>query len=158
MSLLDIKLHKPQSMGEVLGLLAGLEDARILAGGTDLLVDIKQGVVTAKNLSSLQDVPALKGIRQESGRICVGAMTAPGEILTSSLINQHFTGLADAARSLAATQIRSMATIGGNIASAVPSADLPPPLIAADASVVLDCGTSREVSLIKYFTGVRQTV
>jgi len=59
---------------------------------------------------------------------------------------------------MAATQIQSMATIGGNIASAVPSADMPPPLIAAEASVVLDCGTSREISLAEFFTGARETV
>ncbi len=158
MSLLDIKLHKPQSVGEVLELLENLEDAQLVAGGTDLLVDIKQGLVTAKNLISLQDVQSLKGIREEEGNICVGAMVTPKEIQDESLIGQHIPALSDAARSMAATQVRSMATIGGNIASAVPSADMPPPLIAAGASVVLDCGTSRDIPLTEFFTGVRETV
>lgn len=158
MSLLDIKFHKPQSVGDALKLLEDLEDALLMAGGTDLLVDIKQGLIKAKNLILLQDIRSLKGIREEAGRICIGAMMTPKEIQTAGLINRHVPALADAARSMAATQIRSMATIGGNIASAVPSADMPPPLIAAGASVVLDCGTSREIGLAEFFTGVREMV
>jgi carbon-monoxide dehydrogenase medium subunit len=158
MSLLDIKLHKPHSVEEALRLLEELEDPQLVAGGTDLLVDIKQGLIKAKNLISLQDIRSLKGIQEESGRISIGAMMTPKEIKTDRLINKHFPALADAARSMAATQIRSMATIGGNIASAVPSADMPPPLIAANASITLDCGSSREVGLSEFFTGVRETV
>lgn len=158
MSLSGIRLHKPRNIGEVLNLLNTLEDARIMAGGTDILVDIKQELLTTQNLVSLQDVQGLKGIRRESGRLCIGAMTTPEEILTDGLIRRHVASLADAARSTAGTQIRSMATIGGNIASAVPSADMPPALIAAGASVSLDCGTSREISLAEFFTGARETV
>lgn len=158
MSLLDIKLHNPHSLEEALKLLEELEDARLFAGGTDILVDIKQGLIKAKNLISLQNIPELRGIHEEAGNICVGAMMTPKEIKTDSLINKHIPALADAAQAMAATQIRSMATIGGNIASAVPSADMPPPLIAADASVVLDCGTSRRVGLSEFFNGVRETV
>lgn len=158
MSLLDIKLHKPHSIEEALKLLEELENARLVAGGTDLLVDIKQGLIKAKNLISLRDISNLKGIQKESGRISIGAMMTPKEIIADSLINKHVPALADAARSMAAAQIRSMATVGGNIASAVPSADLPPPLIAAEASVALDCGTLREINLSEFFTGVRETV
>lgn len=158
MSLIDIQLHRPRSIEEALHLLYDLEDARIMAGGTDILVDIKEGLVTAKNLVSLQEVGSLKGIWEEVGRICLGAMVTPKEIQTDSRINRYVPSLADAARSMAAAQVRSMATIGGNIASAVPSADLPPALMAADASVVLDCGTSRQISLSEFFTGVRETL
>ncbi|UCE41289.1 MAG: xanthine dehydrogenase family protein subunit M [Candidatus Aminicenantes bacterium] len=156
--LLDIKLHKPQSIEEAVKLLGDLEDAKLVAGGTDLLVDIKQGLITAKNLISLQNIQSLRGIWEETGKIWIGAMMTPKEIQTDSLINQHVPSLSDAARSIAATQIRSMATIGGNVASAVPSADMPPPLIAAEASGVLDCGTSREISLAEFFTGARETI
>jgi carbon-monoxide dehydrogenase medium subunit len=158
MSLLDIKLHKPQSVEEAFKLLGDLEDARLIAGGTDLLVDIKEGLISAKNLISLQDVQSLRGIREKDGKIRVGAMVTPKEIQADSLINQFVPALSDAVRSMAAGQIRSMATIGGNIASAVPSADMPPPLIAAGASVVLESGTSREICLTEFFTDVRETV
>lgn len=158
MGLRDIQLHRPRSVAEALDLLERLEDVRLLAGGTDLLVDVKQGLVSVKNLISLQDIPELKGIREESGMIHIGSMVTPNEIRSERLIERHIPALADAVRSMAAQQIRSMATIGGNIVSAVPSADLPPPLIAAGASLLLECGTSREVSLSAFFKGVRETV
>jgi CO/xanthine dehydrogenase FAD-binding subunit len=156
--LFDIRLHKPLSIRDALKLLADLEDALIVAGGTDILVDLKQGLVAAKNLISLQEVQTLKGIKQESGKIGIGAMTTPKEIQADRLIARHVPSLADAARSMASAQIRSMATIGGNIASAVPSADMSPPLIAAGATLVLDCGTSREIGIAEFFTGPRKTV
>jgi carbon-monoxide dehydrogenase medium subunit len=158
MGLLDIKLHNPQTIEEALQLLEDLEDGRFVAGGTDLLVDIKLGLVSVKNLISLKEIQSLKGIREEDGRVFIGAMMTPKEILSDKLINRHYPSLADAVRSMAGAQIRSMATIGGNIASAVPSADMPPPLIAADASVVLDCGTTRAVDLADFYTGARETV
>jgi carbon-monoxide dehydrogenase medium subunit len=157
MSLLDIVLHEPRSVEEALELLDELEDALLVAGGTDLLVDLKQGIINTKNLISLQCVQSLKGIREDEGMICVGSMVTPKEILAENLINTHFPALSDAARSMAAEQIRALATIGGNIASAVPSADMPPPLIAAGASVILECGKSREIELERFFTGARKT-
>ena len=158
MSLSDIRLHKPQSIAEAVKLLGKLEGARLLAGGTDLLADIKQGLIQVKSLISLQEIEELKGIEEDGGRIRIGALVTPQQILSSSLILQHIPALADAARSMASTQIRSLATIGGNIASAVPSASLPPALIAADAAVILDCGISRELLLSEFFTGPRETV
>ncbi len=158
MSLSDIRLHKPQSIAEAVKLLGELEGARLLAGGTDLLVDIKQGLIQVKSLISLQGIEELKGIEEDGGRIRVGALVTPQQILSSSLILQHIPALADAARSMASTQIRSLATISGNIASAVPSADLPPILIASDATVILDCGISRQLPLSRFFTGPRETV
>ncbi len=158
MSLSDIRLHKPQSIAEAVKLLGELEGARLLAGGTDLLVDIKQGLIQVQSLISLQEIEELKGIEEDGGRIRIGALVTPQQILSSSLILQHIPALADAARSMASAQIRSLATIGGNIASAVPSADFPPTLIAADATVILDCGISRELPLSEFFTGPRETV
>jgi carbon-monoxide dehydrogenase medium subunit len=158
MSLSDIRLHRPRSIAEAVKLLGKLGDVRLLAGGTDLLVDIKQDLIQVKNLISLQEIKELRGIIEEQARIRIGAMVTPYEILSSNLINRHIPALADAARSMAAAQIRSVATVGGNIASAVPSADLPPMLIAADASVILDCNAPREIDLSEFFTGPRATV
>lgn len=158
MSLSDIRLHKPQSIAEAVKLLEELEDARLLAGGTDLLIDIKQGLIQVKNLISLQEIEELKEIQEIDGKICIGSLVTPQQILASPLILQRIPALVDAAWSMASTQIRSLATIGGNIASAVPSADLPPTLIAADAAVILDCGISRQLPLSRFFTGARETV
>lgn len=155
----EIRCHSPHSLAGAIKLLNELEDARIMAGGTDLLVEIKQGLLNAKHIISLQGIDELRGIERQANRIRVGSLVTPQEIISSSLVNQYIPALADAARSMAAFQIRTMATIGGNIASAVPSADLPPILIAADASIQLECLESpREVLLLEFFTGPRVTV
>jgi carbon-monoxide dehydrogenase medium subunit len=158
MGLSEITLHRPRHLDEAIKLLGELKGSRILAGGTDLLVDLKQNTVRAKNLISLQDIYELKGIEEKKGRIRIGAMVTSKEIHSHGLIGRYFPVLAEAARLMASPQIRSVATIGGNIASAVPSADLPPSLIAADATIFLTCGTEREISLVEFFTGPRETV
>jgi len=159
MYITGIKIHTLQTVDEVLELLAGLKNARIMAGGTDILVDLKQGLTEASDLISLRNIQELRGIEKRGKTIRIGAFTTPQEIHSSSLIRQHFPALAEAARSMASAQIRTLATIGGNIASAVPSADLPPSLIAADATAELRCVKSaREIPLLEFFTGPRETV
>jgi len=159
MNLSEIRLHTPQTLNEALELSVKIKEARFLAGGTDLLVDIKQGLLAAKDIISLQEIKELKGIKKKNKEIRLGALVTPNDILSDSLINRYIPALADAARSMASTQIRAVATIGGNISSAVPSADLPPPLIAAEASVKLQgLESSRKVSLSEFFRGPRETV
>ncbi|MBC8359030.1 MAG: xanthine dehydrogenase family protein subunit M [Candidatus Aminicenantes bacterium] len=158
MNLSEIRLHTPQTLNEALELSVKIKEACFLAGGTDLLVDIKQGLLAAKDIISLQEIKELKGIKKKNKEIRLGALVTPNDILSDSLINRYIPALADAARSMASTQIRAVATIGGNISSAVPSADLPPPLIAAEASVKLQgLESSRKVSLSEFFRGPRET-
>jgi carbon-monoxide dehydrogenase medium subunit len=158
MAISGVKLHSPQTLPDALKLMSELEDARCLAGGTDLLVDLRQGLSTAKHLISLHEIKELKVIEERAGKIQIGAMVTPAQILSSALVSRYNPALAEAAGSLASSQIRSMATIGGNIASAVPSADLPPPLMAAGASVQLRClNSSRETFLHEFFRGPRET-
>lgn len=159
MILSGVRFHAPRTAEEAVQLLSDLKGACVLAGGTDLLVDLKQGLTDVNDVISLQDIEELKGITKERNRIRIGALSTPQEILSSSLIRQHFPALSETAQSMASIQIRTLATIGGNITSAVPSADLPPSLIAADASVELFCTeSSREVPLSDFFTGPRKTV
>lgn len=159
MSLLNIKLHEPHSLADALKLLRELEDTRILAGGTDLLVDLKEGLAEAKHLISLKKIEELKNIKTQDDLIRIGALVTPNELADSSLIQNYLPALSEASGSMASLQIRSMATIGGNIVSAVPSADLPPSLIAADASVSLICSEdTREVALIEFFRGPKMSV
>ena len=159
MVLSEIRFHSPQNLAEAFKLLGELREARVVAGGTDLFVDIKQGLMEAGDIISLHKIEELKGIRKKDKRIRIGAMVTAQDIISDSLIDQYISALADAAKSMASYQIRSMATIGGNISSAVPSADFPPVLIAAEATVELQCSeSSREVPLSKFFTGPRETI
>jgi carbon-monoxide dehydrogenase medium subunit len=159
MALSEIKLHFPKTIAETVELLRELKDARIVAGGTDLLVDLKQGLTEAGDIVCIQQIKELKRIEKKHNQIRLGATVTPQKIIASSLIKLHLSALAEAAGTMASPQIRSMATIGGNIASAVPSADLPPALIAAEADVELQCAEStRRASLAEFFTGPRITI
>ena len=159
MILSGIKIHSPQNLAEAFSLLEELKEARILAGGTDLLVDIKQGLIKAEDIISLLEIKELKGIEKEENRIRIGATTTVQEIISDPLVNQFIPALADAAKSMASPQIRSVATIGGNISSAVPSADLPPTLIAAESAVELQCSeSSRETPLSGFIQAPRETI
>jgi len=159
MILSGIKIHSPQNLAEAFSLLEELKEARILAGGTDLLVDIKQGLIKAEDIISLLEIKELKGIEKEENRIRIGATVTAQEIISDPLVNQFIPALADAAKSMASPQIRSVATIGGNISSAVPSADLPPTLIAAESAVELQCSeSSRETPLSGFIQAPRETI
>ncbi len=159
MTLSGIRTHFPRTLSEAVQLLSELKDARVMAGGTDLLVDIKQGLVKARDIISLQDIEELKGIEKVGKKVRIGASVSPKDLQSSSLIKVHFPALTEAASSMASPQVRALATIGGNISSAVPSADLPPTLIAADASVELRCSKSERTTLLsEFFTGPRKTV
>jgi len=159
MALSEIRFHSPQNLTEAFKLLRELKEARIVAGGTDLIVDIKQGLMEARDIISLHKIEELKEIRKKDKKIRIGAMVTAQDIISNSIIAQYIQAIAGAAKSMASYQIRSMATIGGNISSAVPSADLPPSLIAAEATVELRCSeSSREVSLSEFFRGPGETV
>ncbi len=158
MRLSEIRIHIPQTIEDAFKLLTELAEAAVAAGGTDLLVDLKQGLISAKNIVSLQNIRELRGIKLANDKIRLGALATPQEIIASSLIARHLPAFQDAARSMASRPIRAMATLGGNIASAVPSADLPPILIAADASCELRCAEERrEILLSEFFVGPRKT-
>ena len=89
-----INLHFAQDLTEALELLQEFENSRVLAGGTDLLVDIKQGLIQSRHLISLQEIKELKKIEKKNGCIRLGAMSTPLEISSHMLIKQHIPALA----------------------------------------------------------------
>ncbi len=153
------ELHEPTDLAQAADLLARFPGrARLLAGGTDLIVDLKSARTSAEHLVSLNRIESLRGIENQSG-LRIGAMTTIAEIERSPLIGGPFVALREAARQMASPQVRHLATIGGNIASAVPCADLPPVLGVLDAALVLwSPGGSRRVALTEFFIGPRQTI
>jgi len=156
----DFELHKPSTLDQAGALLKqhGL-DARLLAGGTDLLVDLKTGRVAAGHVVSLHGIDGLRGLSNDGGALRIGALTTINQLNDSPLLDSAFAALRDATTQMAAHQIRNAATVGGNIASAVPCADLPPLLITMKAEVVLwSAGGERVVSLETFFLGPRQTL
>ncbi len=126
--------HAPASVKEAIDLLAANgASAKILAGGTDLLLAMKKRAVTPSHLISLKGIPGLSGITSDPTGLTIGPLTTIAEILGSSVVKETYTPLWDAASVMASPQIRTLATIGGNLVSAVPSSDMAPPLMVLSA-------------------------
>ena len=106
---------------------------RFLAGGTDLVIAMKEKGLLPKYIVDLKRLPGLSGIREKSdGSISLGALTTLHEIETSALIQKKYPFLAQSAAEVGSIQIRNRATIGGNMANASPSADTSPALMALE--------------------------
>jgi carbon-monoxide dehydrogenase medium subunit len=134
-------------------------DTKLLAGGTDLLPQMKTGMVRARTVVDLSALPELKLIEQEvDGSLRVGAGVSARALEQAPLASGRFLALAESAGVVGSYQIRNLATLGGNLANAAPSADMAPPLFALDAELLIagPRGT-RRVSVADFFLGVRRT-
>jgi carbon-monoxide dehydrogenase medium subunit len=123
---------KPKTLQQAIDLLAEHRGkARILAGGTDLLVKMKQKLLAPEILVDIKAIPGLERIEYRDGKgMRIGALATIREITTSPVIREYLPVLADAASMLGSVQVRNRATIGGNLCNALPSADMGPYLIA----------------------------
>ena len=150
----------PKTVKEACELLDTHNGARILAGGTDILVKWKRtGApdMTAVDVSRIDEIKGIKQIK-ESGDLWIGAGTALAEIADSPLVKTNVPILAEAARSVGSVQIRNMATIGGNVGNAAPSADTVLPLLVFETSVKLSSlRGERIVPLNEFFAGPGKT-
>ena len=134
----DFYFHEPKTLPEALALLEEhQDDGRPIAGGTALVVLMKQSLLDADHLISLARIPGLDGIRSEADGLHIGAMTHHREVETSPLVKQIAPLLADVYSHVATVRIRNVATVGGGLAHADPAQDPPPGLIVLDAKVKL---------------------
>ena len=165
MDICDFAYHRPTTVSEAieLGQSCG-ESARFLAGGTELLVLLKQHRITTEHLISLERLSELTSIAlvEESGSgefLRIGALATLTKVAESPVVRAVFPPLVEAVMTMASVQIRNQATIGGNFCAAVPCADTPPICIVAGAELCLS-GTSGERILAaeEFFSGPRQTV
>lgn len=133
---------------------------RFLAGGTDLVIAMKEKGLLPKYVVDLKRVPGLSGIRENGdGGIALGALTTMYEIETSALIKRKYPFLAQSAAEVGSIQIRNRATIGGNMANATPSADTAPALIALNATAkIASASGERTIALEEFFKGPGQSV
>jgi CO/xanthine dehydrogenase FAD-binding subunit len=151
--------YEPESISEACKVLAQLKSkGKIIAGGTDILVNMKKGVISPKYLVSLGKIPELSGIEPVKGGVAIGANVIISKVAEFNLLKKKFSVLSKAASVLGSPLIRNRATIGGNLVNARPAADMPPPLMVMGAKVVLVCkGSKREVSLDNFFVGPGKT-
>lgn len=132
--------------------------AKVLAGGTDLLADLKSSPRSPSVVVDISRATDLKGIAVTERGLVIGALATHAEIMRSAVVQEMFPALADAAHSIGAVQTRSLGTLGGNLVTAVPSLDSGPSLVALDASVTIagPAGT-RDMLLSAFFVGPRAT-
>ncbi|MBC8393811.1 MAG: xanthine dehydrogenase family protein subunit M [Deltaproteobacteria bacterium] len=147
--------HEPTTLAEACQIMAELgPKAKPIAGGTDLIVNMKKKVLSPEHLVSVSRIEELKKLDTANGQIQIGACFTVAELAESERINQKLSALASGAHSLGSPLVRNLATIGGNLGSARPAADLPPSLIAYGAKVILKSNTGeRAVSLDDFFVG-----
>lgn len=153
----------PKGLDEAISMMESYgERSRYVAGGTDLLVKLKEGKLRPEYLISLRHIPNLDRIIFEqgpSGELRIGALATHRALECSPIIRWHYPIIHDAVSNIGSVQIRNVATIGGNLVNAVPSADGAIPLVTLDAKVRIQGpkGT-REMDLLHFFLGPGQTV
>jgi carbon-monoxide dehydrogenase medium subunit len=150
------KYFRPKTVGETVSLLSELgEGARVIAGGTDLLVEKPPEVDSLVDIRSLP----LDFIENDGEHLRIGALTTLETVVRSDKLTGPYTVLAEAARQFGHRNARNLATVGGNLCSSVPSADMAPPLMVLDASVrIAGTGEERAVPIGVFFVSVRKNV
>src|SRR3990170_4827377 len=152
--------YRPNTLGETLTAMERLDgNFCVLAGGTDLLVRMKERRSRHPALLDIKAVPELTGIRADNGTLCLGATVTTRAIAQSPLVRERFPMLFHSMKLLGSMQIGNRATIGGNLANGSPAADSAPPLLALGASVRL-VGKTKErwIPLDNFFIGPKKTV
>jgi carbon-monoxide dehydrogenase medium subunit len=133
-------------------------DGVFWAGGTDLLLQWRQGAINFEYCIDLSDLEELRQIRSGGDVFAIGALATIASLQTHGGLKQDFPVLAEMADRFATPQIRNVATVGGNLCHGVPSADCAPPLIALDAEVtILSPAGARTVALESFFEGPKMT-
>jgi len=150
---------RPKTFEEALTLLAKYgEKAKLIAGGTDVIVMIKQKAIAPDVLISLQGIPGLDQMKY-NGSLSIGPMVTHRAIEKSEVIRKNFSALADAVDYLGSVQIRNVATIGGNVCTAAPSADTATPLLVLGTQVkIKNLKEERTLPIEEFFKGPGESV
>jgi carbon-monoxide dehydrogenase medium subunit len=156
----DFEYFLPGSLEEALALLSGRRDAKILAGGTDLVVQMKDRRACPAVLIDVKKVPELNRLASvEDGSLFIGAAVPLNRVIAYPPVWERFHVLFEACSLVGSLQLRNRGTVGGNICNAAPSADTAPPLLCLSArAVVARLGGTRVVPVADFFVGPGKTV
>jgi CO/xanthine dehydrogenase FAD-binding subunit len=157
--MIEYEYKRPKTVDEVFALIKAYgPEAMLVAGGTDVLMKIKYAKLRPRALISLRGLEELKYIRKNGG-YHIGALTTHAMLEHSELARRELCALQQGAAQVGSVQLRNVATVGGNICNAAPSADTAAPLLALDASLVLRAPDGeRQIALAEFFTGPSKTV
>ena len=155
----EFEYVKPKDMDEALHVFSLYrEKARALAGGTDLIVHLKENLARPEVVVDVKALEELAGLDLKGGVLHIGARVTFSELIASAVIKGKFPVLWEASLTVASTGVRNRATLAGNICSAVPSADSAPALALYDAEVLtLSVKGARRIPIADWFTGPKKT-
>lgn len=154
----DFNYHRPQSIKEACKLLEQCSNGAVIAGGTDILVEIKQGLRLHEDIISLTEIEDLKTITVNNETLGIGAGVTHNTIALSPVVRKDFFAIAEAASKIGTEQIRNTGTVGGNLCTGASCCDMAPILVALNAIVEIASSTNvRTVSLKDFFLFHKET-
>ncbi len=155
----EMRYEAPETLDAAVALLAGADgEARLLAGGTDLLVQLRAEIIEPDLVVDVKRIPELRAIAAEDGGFRIGATVTGAELGEHAALKAAWPGVVEAAELIGSTQIQGRATLGGNLCNASPAADSVPALIAAGATArISGPGGRREAPVEEIATGPGQT-
>jgi carbon-monoxide dehydrogenase medium subunit len=150
---------QPETLQEAINLLSGVKGVKVLSGGTDLIVNLRDERVSCDYILDCKKIPQLQALRNSESGLEVGAAVSLGRLLESDEVTGSFLILKQAASVLANTLIRNRATLIGNICNSSPGGDMIPASIVLDGRLeAVSSRGVRQIPVRKFFTGVKQNV
>ena len=153
----EFKYYKPESLKETTTLLYRKKNSVILAGGTDLINNLREGSVSPDAVVDIKGIKSLGVIKLKENKLNIGALVTFSDVIKSGIILQNFPVIAEMAKFVGSTSIRNRATLVGNICSAVPCMDNGPILVVYDAEIhVVGQDGERSIPVLKWFKDSRK--
>lgn len=147
-----IDIFKPKTLDEAKKILNSEENIKVLAGGTDLIINIRKNKYILDSLLDIGNIEELKNIEENDDSISIGARVTFRELKENEIIKKRCNSLYECSKTMGSPQIRNVATIGGNVANSASAADSIPCLMSLDSKIILESIDGiREVSLRDYF-------
>lgn len=153
-----MKFLSPKNLKEVVSLVSNHPNYKILAGGTDLCVQMNCGTLTPEGFINIWGLNELRGIIEEDDHIEIGALATHREISSNKIVKMYFQPLADSCKTIGAVQIQNRGTLAGNVMNASPAGDSLPVLLAYDAKILAVSKTgTRVIDFKDFYTGYKKT-
>ncbi len=156
----EFEYYKVKNLKEAINLSKKFgKNKRFLAGGTDLIVRLKDNLIKEENIIDIKNIEELKGIKEVEDEIHIGALVTFSEIIESDILKKYSPLIVEASKKVGSPQIRNKGTIGGNICNASPAGDSIPPLFCEDAKFFLESTTGSRIANIEdFFIGPGKTI
>lgn len=149
----------PETISDAIAYMKSDGEVRALAGGTDLIDQLKSDRRNADLVVDLKKIPELQGIRMQIDGLHIGAVCSCSDVRDNTIVKDVYRGLGDASGLIGSIQIQNRAAIGGNVCNAAPSADSTPTLMVHDAkALIVGQSGTRIVELSDFFVGPGQTI